>query len=58
MPGEIVYYNGKTEYWIPCDDPTILIKNKPYKIIGFNDGNYILENIEGCFNPLWFSRKS
>lgn len=56
--GKIVYYNGGTESYRSCSNPTQLVQNKAYKVTTENDlgmqVNYTLEGINGEFNSVWF----
>lgn len=53
-----VVYNGGTECYYPCDEPTSLIVGKEYEVIQQIDlkfqTNYVLSGIDGEFNSIWF----
>lgn len=55
---KIVRYNGDTESYYPCTEPTMLVKGRKYEVILAKDRNYqtdyILKGIEGHFNSMWF----
>lgn len=53
-----VRYNGGTESWSTCSDPTELVVGKVYEIVSSKDcgwqTNYTLKGVTGEFNSTWF----
>ena len=54
-----VRYNGDTQSYYPCSDPSNLVVGKEYEVLVSRDRgwqtDYILNGIEGEFNALWFT---
>ena len=59
---KIVCYNGGTESYYGCTDPTDLVRGKQYEVISENDRgwqtDYTLKGINGHFNSCWFDEVS
>ncbi|MDO5555990.1 MAG: hypothetical protein Q4G09_05025 [Clostridia bacterium] len=57
-----VRYNGGTESYYGCSDPTNLILGKEYEVVLSRDlcwqTNYTLNGVEGEFNSVWFDEIS
>lgn len=55
---KIVAYNGSTESFFPCGDPSLLSKERVYEVTSVTDlgsqTNYTLKGIRGEFNANWF----
>ena len=55
---KIVAYNGKTESFFPCGDPTMLSTEKVYEVTSQTDlgsqTNYTLKGVDGEYNSSWF----
>lgn len=55
-----VRYNGGTESYYGCSEPTDLIVGKEYQVIHERDRgwqtDYKLKGIEGEFNSIWFDK--
>lgn len=55
---KIVIYNGGTESYYSCTDPTDLVRGKKYEVISENNRgwqtDYILKGVTGHFNSCWF----
>lgn len=53
-----VIYNGGTQSYKGCSDPSLLKKGKKYLVISERDlgfqTNYILNGIKGEYNSVWF----
>lgn len=53
-----VRYNGGTESYFNCSNPTDLVIGKEYEVVISKDRgwqtNYILKDIDGEFNSVWF----
>ena len=53
-----VHYNGGTQTYCSCTEPTNLIVGKEYEVIAERDRgfqtDYKLKGIEGEFNSVWF----
>jgi len=54
-----VFYNGGTESYYGCSDPSELVVGKIYEVITENDKewqtDYTLKGIAGHFNSVWFT---
>lgn len=59
---KIVRYNGGTESYYGCTDPTDLVCGKEYEVISENDRgwqtDYTLKGVNGYFNSCWFDEIS
>lgn len=57
-----VRYNGGTESYYGCSDPTNLVVGKEYEVVLSKDRgwqtDYILKGIDGEFNSVWFDEVS
>lgn len=57
-----VRYNGRSETYYACSDPTILAVGKEYEVIFSRDRgwqtDYTLKGVEGEFNSVWFDEVS
>ena len=55
---KIVAYNGKTDFFFPCGDPSLLSTDKVYEVTSCTDlgvqTNYTLKGIDGVYNSSWF----
>ncbi len=54
-----VRYNGATQSYYHCSNPSKLVKGKEYEVVISCDRNgwqtdYVLEGIDGYFNSVWF----
>ena len=60
MANKIVRYNGGTQSYYSCSDPSNLIVGKEYEVINSNDRcwqtDYTLKGIEGEYNSVWFDQ--
>jgi len=58
MAKKIVRYNGGTESYYSCSDPTDLVIGKEYEVISAKDRgwqtDYTLKGVTGEFNSVWF----
>ncbi len=56
--GKFVRYNGGTESYYGCSEPTNLVVGKVYEVINENDRgwqtDYTLKGVSGYFNSCWF----
>lgn len=59
---KIVRYNGGTESYYGCTEPTDLVIGKEYEVIHANDRgwqtDYTLKGVTGHFNSCWFDEIS
>lgn len=59
---KIVIYNGGTESYYDCTDPTDLVCGKKYEVVSENDRgwqtDYTLKGVNGHFNSCWFNEVS
>lgn len=59
---KIVRYNGGTESYYGCTEPTELVKGKHYEVVHEKvrswQTDYVLKGIKGCFNSCWFDKIS
>ena len=57
-----VRYNGGTQSYLGCSEPTVLVVGKEYEVISSTDRgwqtNYTLNGIKGNFNSVWFDEVS
>ena len=57
-----VIYNGGTESYFSCSEPTNLVVGKIYEVVHENDidwqTNYYLKGVPGEFNSVWFNEVS
>lgn len=57
IPKKVVY-NGGTECYYPCNEPTSLSIGKTYEVVDQIDlkfqTNYVLSGVDGEFNSIWF----
>ena len=55
---KIVRYNGGTESYYGCSEPTELVIGKEYEVIAAKDRgwqtDYTLKGVNGSFNSCWF----
>lgn len=55
---KIVRYNGGTESYYGCSEPTELVVGKEYEVISVNirawQTDYTLNGVKGHFNSVWF----
>lgn len=58
---KIVIYNGRTESYYGCTEPTELIKGKKYIVVREEQlrcqTNYYLKGVVGYFNSVWFDEE-
>lgn len=56
----IVRYNGGTEHFDSCSEPTELVVDQEYEVIDittlFWQTNYTLKGVNGSFNSCWFDK--
>ena len=54
-----VSYNGGTESWYSCTEPTALVVGQQYEVTSEEvlswQTNYTLKGVEGSFNSVWFN---
>lgn len=54
-----VKYNGGTDSYIGCSNPSALVKGEVYRMVDVEVHDYqtniILEGVEGKFNSVWFN---
>lgn len=59
---KIVRYNGGTESYYGCTEPTALVVGRKYEVIAEKDRkwqtDYELEGVTGYFNSVWFNEVS
>lgn len=59
---KIVRYNGGTQSYYGCTEPTDLVVGKEYEVIATNDmgwqTDYTLKGVNGHFNSCWFDEIS
>lgn len=59
---KIVRYNGGTDSYKGCSDPSSLVLGKDYEVVHENDRgfqtDYILRGVKGNFNSCWFDEVS
>lgn len=53
-----VIYNGGTDFFHPCSDPSVLIPGKVYTVVKEDVSSwhteYTLKGVDGEFNSVWF----
>ena len=58
---KLVRYNGRTDSYYACSEPTELVPGKEYVVLYSNDRgfqtDYKLKGVEGFFNSAWFDEK-
>ena len=57
-----VRYNGGTQSYYDCSDPTNLVVGKEYEVVLSRDRgwqtDYTLKGVDGEFNSVWFDEVS